>query len=386
MKTNLQTIDPTGTKLLREFEYELPLMSCVIDPTGRWCFAGGRGRKIYVTDINTGSTEIRDDHESWVVTSASWATSNVPVTSPASQLSPAPPPLPQPAAPKTGSGKVGQISNPSHRAADHKTQSLVVTGDMVGRLITWDTLGEQPQVRWSIETGHGTMRTVAISNDGNLVATGGGDGIVRLWSLTDGSPVRELTGHTCPVFSSAFHPDGKHLLTGDRGDQKIKQWDFNTGKQLREFDAKDLSNYKGGTDINYGGVRDIAFTPDGKTVFCCGRDSYGSPGLILQFDWNTGKQIRKQVSTFASSIFHHLAVHPESFFVTAGVGAQTGEIWFWKLDQEEKLASFKVKGPAYGMSLHPDGRHIAVAQMTGPKTYGDKGVVGLYEMPLASKK
>ena len=28
---------------------------------------------------------------------------------------------------------------------------------------------------------------------------------------------------------------------------------------------------------------------------------------------------------------------------------------------------------------------IAVAQMTGPATYGDQGVVGLYEMPLVSR-
>ena len=32
-----------------------------------------------------------------------------------------------------------------------------------------------------------------------------------------------------------------------------------------------------------------------------------------------------------------------------------------------------------------DGRHIAVAQMTGPATYGDQGVVGLYQMPQVSR-
>ena len=349
-------------------------MSCVIDPTGRWCFAGGRGRKIYLTDINTGLIESRHDHESWVVTSARWGTSDVSVISPAPELSP--PPLPLPERP------VRRIANPSHVVGTDETLSMVVTGDLVGRLICWDTLGDRPGVRWSIETGHGTLRTVAISNDGELVATGGGDGMVRLWSATDGLLARELAGHACPVFSAAFHPDGKHLLTGDRGDQKIKQWEYHAGKELCEFDAKDLSNYKGGTDINYGGVRDLAFTPDGAVMFCCGRDSYGRPGLVLQFDWKTGDQIRKQVSTFDSSIFHHVAFHPQGFFVTAGVGAQTGEIWFWKPDQDEKLASVKVTGPAYGMDLHPDGRHIAVAQMTGPRTYGNEGVVGLYEMPL----
>ena len=351
------------TKLLRQFEYEVPLMSCAIDPTGRWCFAGGRGRKIYVTNINTGKTTSRDDHESWVVSAARWGTTDVSVTAPTAEL--------------LESGKGESASKPSGEA-------LVVTGDMVGRVVAWNTLAETPEPRWSIETGHGTLRAVAISSDGKLIATAGGDGNVRLWSAADGKAVRELTGHTCPIFSVAFHPDGKHLLTGDRGDQKIKQWEVATGKQLREFDANDLSNYRNGIDINYGGVRDIAFSEDGNIMLCCGRDGYSRPGLILQFDWRTGKQIRKQVSTFSGSIFHHVAFHPEGYYITSGVGAQTGEIWFWKPDEEEAVASIKVVGPAYGMNMHPDNRHVAVAQMAGPQTYGDKGIVGIYQMPTMS--
>ena len=173
MKPTEQTIDPTATRLVREFKFEVPLMSCLIDPTGRWCFAGGRGRKIYVTDINTDSTEARDDHESWVVVSARWSTADVPVVRPASQLSPSPPPLPEPRV-------TDRSTTPTSAIVTAGTQSLVVTGDLVGRLIGWDTLGERPSVRWSIETGHGTLRTVAISHDGKLVATGGGDGMVRL--------------------------------------------------------------------------------------------------------------------------------------------------------------------------------------------------------------
>ena len=371
-------LDPTATRRLREFAHETPLMSCVVDPSGRWCFAGGRSRRIYITDLNTGEIEALEDHESWVVTSTRWGTSGVEVRSPEAELEPPPPPLPKDL--KSQEADPGRLE--AEAGADVETEtSLVLTGDLVGRLICWDTLGPWPVVRWSIETGHGTLRTVAVSRDGQQVASGGGDGVVRLWSVNDGSAIRELSGHACPVFSTAFHPDGIHLLSGDRGDQKIIQWNYVGGKPVREFDAKDLSNYKGGTDINYGGVRDLEFTPDGAVVLCCGRDSYGRPGLVLQFDWKTGQQIRKQVSTFTNSIFHHVIFHPQGFFLTAGVGAQTGEIWFWRPEQEEKLASVQVSGPAYGMDLHPDGRHIVVAQMGGPRTYGDQGTVGLYEIP-----
>ncbi|HCK55543.1 MAG TPA: hypothetical protein DIC23_20200, partial [Planctomycetaceae bacterium] len=265
-----EKLDPAATRRLREFPHETPLMSCVVDPTGRWCFAGGRSRRVYVTGLDTGTTRSLEDHESWVVVATRWSTPGVPVKSPASELTPPPP---------SESRDLQVAATRSTASAQTpREKSLVVTGDLVGRLICWDTLGDWPVVRWSIETGHGTLRSVAISGDGRLVATGGGDGVVRLWSLADGKSIRELAGHTCPVFSTAFHPDGVHLLSGDRGEQKIRQWDYRAGREVREFDAKDLSNYKGGTDINYGGVRDLAFSPDGEIVFCCGRDSYARPG------------------------------------------------------------------------------------------------------------
>ena len=49
-------LDPAATRRLREFPHETPLMSCVVDPTGRWCFAGGRSRRVYVTDLDSGVT------------------------------------------------------------------------------------------------------------------------------------------------------------------------------------------------------------------------------------------------------------------------------------------------------------------------------------------
>ena len=87
-------LDPAATRRLREFPHETPLMSCVVDPTGRWCFAGGRSRRVYVTDLDSGVTRSLEDHESWVVTATRWSSKGVPVRSPAAELAPPPPPLP----------------------------------------------------------------------------------------------------------------------------------------------------------------------------------------------------------------------------------------------------------------------------------------------------
>jgi WD40 repeat protein len=52
---------------------------------------------------------------------------------------------------------------------------------------------------------------VAISPDGRLLATGAGDGAVRLFRLPGGEPAGVLRGHDGFVWSVRFSPDGDSL-------------------------------------------------------------------------------------------------------------------------------------------------------------------------------
>ena len=71
--------------------------------------------------------------------------------------------------------------------------------------------------------------SVAFSRDGKTLATGASDSVIRLWDAGTGSPVATLRGHTSPVRSVAFHPDGQTLAsTGDRMDPTVRLWDLAT--------------------------------------------------------------------------------------------------------------------------------------------------------------
>ena len=60
----------------------------------------------------------------------------------------------------------------------------------------------------------GAVLAVALSPDGELVASGGVDGTVRVWRRGDGDRLRVYARHAGPVWSVAFNPDGETLLSG----------------------------------------------------------------------------------------------------------------------------------------------------------------------------
>jgi WD40 repeat protein len=64
--------------------------------------------------------------------------------------------------------------------------------------------------------GHqGSVLCLTFSPDGNLLASGGIDGTVRLWSAQDGSELACLSGDSKPVKALAFGPDSATLYAGE---------------------------------------------------------------------------------------------------------------------------------------------------------------------------
>jgi hypothetical protein len=102
--------------------------------------------------------------------------------------------------------------------------------------------------------GHtGPVLSVAFSPDGKQIASGSNDTTVKVWDASTGQEIRTLKGHTNTVYSVAFSPDGKQIISGSN-DGTIEMWDASSGRVTLTL--------KGHTS----GLASVAISRDGKRI------------------------------------------------------------------------------------------------------------------------
>src|SRR5260221_673855 len=104
----------------------------------------------------------------------------------------------------------------------------IVTAGAAGKVYVLSAAGE---VTGEIEAAQAPIIAVALSRDGSLIAAARVRGSVALIDPRARKLERTLVGPGLPVWSAAFFPDGRTLLTGG-SDRMIRRWDAVTGEPI----------------------------------------------------------------------------------------------------------------------------------------------------------
>jgi WD40 repeat protein len=140
-----------------------------------------------------------------------------------------------------GDGTIGQFAF----APDGRQSALNLDSD----LLLWSLDGAPPRRISRIHEP--SVRHLAYSSSGTLLASAGSDRLVHLWDPRSGEKVATLAGHRDTVESLVFSPDGRSLVTASF-DGTLKVWHTASGEEL--FDLHHLP----------GGFRELTLSPDGR--------------------------------------------------------------------------------------------------------------------------
>jgi general transcriptional corepressor TUP1 len=150
------------------------------------------------------------------------------------------------------------------------------------------------------------IRAVCFSPDGQSLATGGQDRIIRIWDIAQGKIRNTLIGHEQDIYTLSWSPDGRRIASGS-GDRTVRLWDVETGQCLFDFATGD-------------GATSVAFSPDGRFLAAGSLDR-----SVRLWDTEMGSLVEK-LDGHTDSVYS-VAFSPDGHHLLSGSLDKTVKLW-----------------------------------------------------------
>ena len=271
-----------------------------------------------------------------------------------------------------------QIQGTVYRVAFSPTAEQVVIGTVEGTLQIW---GIDGQKRVHLQAHDFPIWGVAVSPDGNLMASASSDRTIKLWR-TDGTLLATLPT-TAETWSVAFSPDGTQIAAGIL-DGTIQRWTLQgqplptlTGHQAEIWDVAYCPQSNTLVSVSSDRTAKV-WSPDGTLlqtlqtaeapaligVDCSDRGNYiavtgkDNTVSIWQTDGTFVRTLRGHTATVRD-----VALGPEGTF--AASVSDDGTVRLWQRNQDLLRPMIGHAETVWGIAASPDGRTVASTAEAG---------------------
>lgn len=179
--------------------------------------------------------------------------------------------------------------------------------------------------------------SIAFSPDGARVLTGSEDGTLHLWEAASGRRVLQIKTPS-PIWSAAFSPDGSLILAGSAA-RVVQLWAATNGQEVLRLEG------------HRGLVSSVAFSPDSKRVVT---GSWDETARI--WDVTSGQEVERLETSRINSV----AFSPEGRYVLVGLWGGVVQLWD-TADREAGEVSQQFVGHTEdirSVAFSPDGRRV----------------------------
>jgi WD40 repeat protein len=194
--------------------------------------------------------------------------------------------------------------------------------------------------------GHrGKAVATAFHPDGRRVLTLSEDGTARIWDGETGLTLATLAAEAGSVLAGQFSPDGRHVVTASL-DETARLWDVATGKLLAQL------KHPGAQHLHPSGVAcSVRFSPDGRRVVTAFGDHADRTARV--WDVPTGKQ--RVVLVGHEGAIMAADFSPDGRHVLTASLDQTARIWDAAAGHCLKTLTSKAGGVTLAL-FSPDGK------------------------------